>query len=254
MAAADPQSSTRPQPICAAVVLAGGQGSRVGAAVNKAFLPLAGAHVVSWSFRWARQVREINTFVLVTRAQDVEVATRVLATDLPGLGVEIVVGGTTRQGSEHAALDHLAARIQAGTIDVVALHDGARPLAGPALWRRAISAAAEFGGAVPVLATEPLARVQEGVLDAGLGRPDRPGHRLVRVQTPQVFRARLLLEAYERAREQGVDATDTAGTVQACSSMAIHVVDGSPLNLKVTYPHDLAVAEQLLARHASDLA
>ena len=73
------------------------------------------------------------------------------------------------------------------------------------------------------------------------------------MQTPQAFGAAALLAAYELARAHGIETTDTAGTVRACSVVDVRVVPGSPLNLKVTYPHDLAVAERLIALHRREL-
>ena len=236
----------------AAVVLAGGSGSRVGADVNKAYLPLAGAHVVSWSLRTACRLAGIGPVVLVVRPEDDTLARSVLAADLPDAAirrVEIVAGGATRQGSEHAALDALADRIAAGGLDVVALHDGARPLASTALWRTVIETATRRGGAVPGLPVEPVV----GVVDGVLAPPPAGAHLLVRMQTPQAFGAAALLAAYELARARGIETTDTAGTVRACSVVDVRVVPGSPLNLKVTYPHDLAVAERLICLHRAEL-
>jgi len=249
------------KPVAAAVVLAGGQGSRMGASVNKAYLPLAGAHVVSWSLRTVCRLAEVGPVVLVIRDDDAELAARVVAEvgELAGSGgvsrIELVAGGATRQGSEHAALDALAERILRGTVDVVALHDGARPLASPALWHSAIDAAARWGGAIPGIPVGPVVAVTGGVLARpptsarAAAAPAAAAADLVRVQTPQAFRAGPLLAAYEVARRGGVEATDTAGTVRACGDLDVRVVPGSPLNLKITYPHDLAVAERLMAAH-----
>src|SRR5919202_5418887 len=128
-----------------------GGGSGVGADVNKVYLPLAGRRVVSWSLLWAAQVEDVGTFVLVVRPEDAELAEDVLRREAPGLDVRMVVGGATRHESEDAALVHLAPAVEAGEIDVVALHDGARPLAGPALFRSVVATAQAVGGAVPAL-------------------------------------------------------------------------------------------------------
>ena len=134
------------------VVLAGGSGSRVGGNLNKVYLPLAGRRVISWSFTWASQVtagRALHPCGPAggRRTGRADAAPR-------GAGrppIELVIGGDTRHGSEQAALDQLAPRIESGEVDVVAIHDGARPLAGPALFRSVISTAAAVGGAVPAL-------------------------------------------------------------------------------------------------------
>ena len=231
----------------AAVILAGGSGSRVAAALNKVYLPLAGRRVVSWSFTWAREVPEIGTFVLVVRPEDAELAERTLRREASGLPVRLVVGGGTRHESEQAALDHLADPITAGAVEVVAVHDGARPLAGPSLWRSVVRTARAVGGAVPALPAV-------GVLTVGAdGHPVVPGAGpaagLARVQTPQAFRARELLKAYDDARSAGYQGTDTACTVERHSGLTVQAVAGARTNLKITYPHDLFLAERLLAEH-----
>ena len=231
----------------AVVVVAGGSGSRFGASVNKVYLPLAGRPVVSWSLRSAAQVPEVAGCVLVVRPEDVERAGEVLRREACGLDVRVVVGGATRHASEEAALAHLAPAVQDGEIDVIAVHDAARPLAGPSLFRSAITTAQAVGGAVPVLPAV-------GVLPVGPdGQPDRTGHsqgtvahRLARVQTPQAFRADDLLTAYSAAHAAGYQGTDTASSLEAYSDLVVRAVPGRGHNLKVTYPHDLAVAEHLL--------
>jgi 2-C-methyl-D-erythritol 4-phosphate cytidylyltransferase len=228
-------------PRAAVVVLAGGSGSRVGAGMNKVYLPLAGRPVVAWSLMSAAQVDDAVSLVLVVRPEDTALAEDVLRREAEGLDVRMVVGGRTRHGSEDSALAALAPQVEGGELDVIAVHDGARPLAGPSLFRSVIRVADDVGGAVPAL---PAA----GVLAVDEERP-REGRRLVRVQTPQAFRAKHLLTAYAEARLNGYEGTDTASSVEAYSTLVVRAIVGSALNLKVTYRRDLAVAEQLLAAY-----
>ena len=243
------------------VVLAGGSGSRVGAGINKVYLPLAGRRVISWSFVWARQVSLVRRFVLVVRPEDAELASATVATLGGGGGgggemswpaIDVVLGGATRHDSEQAALDHLAPAVSRGDLDVIALHDGARPLAGPGLVRSVVTTAAAVGGAVPAVPAEALLPVDAAgrpALDAaGPGVPDA-GRRLARVQTPQAFRAADLCAAYAAAARDGYRGTDTASSMEAYGRVDVRIVPGSRQNLKVTYPHDLALAERLLAAH-----
>jgi 2-C-methyl-D-erythritol 4-phosphate cytidylyltransferase len=225
-------------------VLAGGSGARVGAAVNKVYLPLAGRSVVAWSFTWSGQVAEIGRFVLVVRPEDADLAAATLRREAAGLRVDVVVGGRTRHESEEAALAHLTPAIRSGDVDVVAIHDGARPLAGPALWRSVVRTAAAVGGAVPALPALGVLRVDDdGHPVSGRGEAAR----LMRVQTPQAFRAADLLAAYAAARADGYQGTDTAGSAERYCDLVVRAVAGSRTNLKVTYPHDLVLAERLLA-------
>jgi 2-C-methyl-D-erythritol 4-phosphate cytidylyltransferase len=245
-------------PHTAFVVLAGGGGSRIGAQVdgvelNKVYLALAGRRVISWSFVWAAQVAEVSRFVLVVRRQDAELAAQTLSHDLPGLPVELVLGGASRHDSEDAALAYLAPQVADGELDVIAIQDGARPLSGPSLIRRVVGAAAGHGGALPVVPADGVLEWDGTPSVASPQPPALSGRRLVRVQTPQAFRARELLAAYAAAHEAGFQGTDTASSVEAFSSLAVQTVPGSPANLKITYPDDLRVAERLLAARAGRL-
>lgn len=232
---------TCPPGAAAFVVLAGGSGLRLGGPTNKAYLPLAGRPVVSWSLSWAADVPEVGPVVLVIRAEDAAPARAAVAASGAGERVEVVVGGETRTGSELAALDHLEDRIGSGDLQVVVLHDAARPLAGSRLLRTAIRTAAARGGAVPVIPVP-------GVWPARDGRvfPPRPGEELHGVQTPQAFRARPLLEAYAAVRGAGAELTDTAGALERFGDCPVVAIPGSADNLKVTYVQDLTRAEDLI--------
>ncbi|QRP44223.1 2-C-methyl-D-erythritol 4-phosphate cytidylyltransferase [Amycolatopsis sp. FDAARGOS 1241] len=224
----------------AGVVLASGAGTRVGAALNKVYLPVAGRRVVAWSLAAFAAVADLGVLVLVIRPEDTALAGEVLAAH-PGK-VEVVTGGATRQASELNALRHLAPRIEAGAVDAVLIHDAARPLVTPALITEVLAQTREHGGAVPGLAADDVVSLAaDGSVAARL-----PG--AIRVQTPQGFRARPLLAAYEQAAAEGFLGTDTASCMERFSGLPVHWVPGGVENLKITYPHDLAVAERLLAR------
>ncbi|MFI5609711.1 2-C-methyl-D-erythritol 4-phosphate cytidylyltransferase [Amycolatopsis sp. NPDC051903] len=224
----------------AGVVLASGAGTRVGAALNKVYLPVAGRRVVAWSLAAFAAVAGLGVLVLVIRPEDEALAGEVLAAH-PGK-IEVVTGGATRQASELNALRHLAPRIEAGTVDAVLIHDAARPLVTPALIADVLAQTREHGGAVPGLAADDVVSMAaDGSVAARL-----PG--AIRVQTPQGFRAQPLLAAYEQAAAEGFLGTDTASCMERFSGLPVRWVPGGVENMKITYPHDLAVAERLLAR------
>lgn len=234
-----------PAPTAAVVVLAAGSGTRVGAGVNKILLPLRGRPVLAWSVLTALELSGVDPVVVVHRpGERADVGTALL----PVIGereVLLVEGGATRQDSEQAALAALAPRVAAGSVDVVAIHDGARPLASAALFEATIAIAREHGGAVP---THELA----GLLprDAALvPAPGGPGTRLVGVSTPQAFRATPLLAAYAAAAAAGFDGTDTAAAFAefAPAGHEVRSVAAHPGNVKVTFAEDLQVAERLLS-------
>lgn len=223
----------------AGVVLASGAGTRVGAKLNKVYLPVAGKRVVAWSLDAFARVPGIDVLVLVIRPQDTGLAREVLAAH-PG-EVELVHGGATRQGSELNALRHLTSRIESGEIDAVLLHDAARPLVTPELIADVLAGTRRYGGAVPGVAADDIVRVDGDTVSGAL-----PG--AIRVQTPQGFRAAPLLEAYETAEREGFVGTDTSSCMERFSALPVRWVPGSAENLKITYPHDLVVAEQVIGR------
>jgi 2-C-methyl-D-erythritol 4-phosphate cytidylyltransferase len=226
----------------AGVVLAAGAGVRVGHSRNKVFLPLAGRRILTWSLELLRRVRGIGRLVLVVRPDDFQLAEEVLDRELPGVRVDLVIGGATRHESEYRALLHLAEDIRAGTIDIVLVHDAARPLTPAGVVEEVLTAAVRTGAAVPGL---PLEGVVE--LDAA-GDPCRAGYEaLVSVQTPQAFRGAPLLAAHDAAARDGFTGTDTAECVERYGQLPVQIVPGDPRNLKVTYADDLFVAERLLA-------
>jgi 2-C-methyl-D-erythritol 4-phosphate cytidylyltransferase len=229
------------------VVLASGAGTRVGASLNKVYLPLAGRRLVAWSLGAFSVVPGIGTLVLVIRPQDAELAAEVLDGREGDVAVEVVPGGDTRQASELNALRHLSARIADGRIDTVLLHDGARPLVSAELVAAVLAAAREHGGAVPGLVADDIVEVTGD--GRRLSAPGPAG--AVRVQTPQAFRAAPLLAAYEQAAREGFLGTDTASCMERFSSLPVHWVPGSEENFKITYPHDLVVAERLAAARGS---
>lgn len=223
------------------VVLAAGLGTRVGADGNKAYLPLSGRSMLIWSLDTLSRLRDVARTVLVYRRGEFELARDSVQRELPGAQVEMVEGGDTRHASESNALRYLAADIESGAVDVVAIHDAARPLAGPEMFRTAISVAREFGGALPALPIDGLAQVGASGLQSVSGRGP-----LVRVQTPQAFRARDLLQAYRSADHDGFEGTDTSSCVERYTALQVRTFPGSAANLKVTYARDVAVAQHLL--------
>lgn len=220
----------------AVVILAAGSGTRVGAEVNKVLLPLHDTTVLGMSLRAGMRARDVHRIVVVHRAGEAEAVAEAVLPVLGAHEVVLVEGGATRHASEWQALQVLAPLIEAGEIDVVAIHDGARPLASPELFDLTIAVAGQVGGAIP-------AAPVHGLVTQGSFSP-RPG--LVAVQTPQSFRAEALIEAYRAAQAAGFDGTDTAATLARFGGLTIAAVPTSPLNIKVTFAEDLEVVRALV--------
>jgi len=206
-----------------AIVVAAGAGRRFGG--SKQYELIHGRTVLDWSLSAAR--RACDGVVAVVPEGDADRG--ISASPEPDA---VVAGGQTRSASVRAGL----VAVPDGAA-VIVVHDAARPLAGPALWEAAI-AAVEAGAdaavcAVPV--TDTIKRVDGALVIETI---DRAG--LVEVQTPQAFRAGALRVAHAAAGE----ASDDAALVERCGGRVV-TVPGSPHNLKVTHPHDLAVAAAL---------
>ncbi|MBU2075083.1 MAG: 2-C-methyl-D-erythritol 4-phosphate cytidylyltransferase, partial [Actinobacteria bacterium] len=126
-----------PRPGVTVVVLGAGAGNRVGAGVNKVLLPLAGRPLLAWSLTHALAIAGVDRVVVVTAPAEQDEVASALSAYLPADGgpeVALVPGGSSRHGSEWAALRAVAGHVEAGRTDVVVVHDGARPLAAPALF------------------------------------------------------------------------------------------------------------------------
>jgi 2-C-methyl-D-erythritol 4-phosphate cytidylyltransferase len=229
----------RAGPSIATVVLAGGSGTRLGlpAGANKVFLPLGGRPLLAWSLRALYDAVGAGPSVLVARAGD-EQECRHAAESAGVPPPRVVVGGATRTASEAAGIEALAPEIEAGEVDVVLVHDGARPFPDAALVDRVTRAAWDHGAAVPgTTVADGLVRRGDGLLQPV------PSASIRAVQTPQGFGAGVLLEAVRRAGTAGADAADTASLVAAFGGPTAVLVAGSTTNLKVTRPEDVAVAE-----------
>ena len=221
----------------ALLLLAAGRGTRFGGDVPKVYLPLAGMPVLLRAAARLREVvpRDQGRLVVVVAADD---RARHLAPLLPALAALealVVDGGATRQASMQRGLD------AAPDCELVLVHDAARPLLPVAAARDCLARAAAVGAAllaVPV--TDTLKRVTgDRMVAATLDRSD-----VWRAQTPQAIRRDLLQRALARGGT-GRDATDDVGLIEAAGA-AVAVVEGSPVNLKITRPDDLALAEALL--------
>ncbi|MDQ6642686.1 MAG: 2-C-methyl-D-erythritol 4-phosphate cytidylyltransferase [Actinomycetota bacterium] len=239
-----PDALRRP-PRAALVMLAAGEGRRSGHHTNKVLLPLAGRQVFTWSIRWARVLPYVSRTMLVIREEDRESVLATVAREVDPPDIEIVVGGNSRHASEWQALQALHPAITSGEVDVVVIHDAARPLASTELFATVIATAAAHGGAIPVREQANLT-----ALDGSLA----PAERVVVVQTPQAFLAGPLLEAYRKAAEDSFIGTDTASCIERYTDLPVHCVPGDARNVKITFPDDLFLAERLLANAGFDLS
>lgn len=219
------------------IIVAGGSGTRFGAQLPKQFLELGGMPILMRTIEAFGENRDGSFDVIVTLPADQMDLWRTLC-ERHGFAVphRVVAGGETRWHSVKNALDSIG---DIADVDVIAVHDGVRPLATAELIHRVLEAARRDGAAIPAVPLNDSVRQLDG--DGVSHALDRASLRAV--QTPQAFDARLLIEAYRQPFAPTF--TDDASVVERYGH-PVTLVDGDPQNLKITRPMDLALAEYLL--------
>ncbi len=215
------------------IIVAGGVGSRMGAEVPKQFLEIRERTILEHTLRaFLGRASE----VVVVLPCDQHERWRDICAERGLVGThKVCSGGATRFESVKCGLAVL------GQCDLVAIHDGVRPLVSREMIDRGVSVAAETGTAVPVVEAVDSFRV---FTDRGFEVIDRS--RLRAVQTPQIFRADLLRKAYQT--EPKARFTDDATVVEEQLGITLGYYEGERRNLKITTPDDLKIAETLLTK------
>jgi len=222
-----------------AIIVAAGQGVRMGAGRPKAYLELEGRTLLERSLSPFLSHPRVERVVAATPDPD---ETRRILGGAAGRAV-LVRGGATRQESVLCALR----AAPSGAEEVILVHDAARPLVSRELIDAVLVAAERDGAAVPGLVPPDTVKQADGTggIAATLDRD-----RLRLAQTPQGFRGDLLREAYARAERDGFQGTDDASVVER-TGRKVTLVEGSPRNIKITTAVDLALAQAILAREDS---
>ena len=220
--------------LCSAVVVAAGSSTRMG--TNKLMLTLGGIPVIVRTLKAVEAAPSVDEIILVTR-EDMMVPLSQLCQEFALTKVtKVIRGGKTR--TESVRLGTLEA---SGDAQVIAIHDGARPLVTTEVIENAIAQALESGAAAPAVPVKDTIKVaQKGVVES---TPDRAS--LFAVQTPQVFEASLIRAALQKALDDGAKLTDDCSAVERLG-MKVVLTEGNVRNLKLTTPEDILTAEALL--------
>lgn len=214
------------------IIVAGGSGTRMGAALPKQFLLLDGQPVLARTINRFAEALPDAAIVVVLPAAHLDFWND-FAARFTVARHTTVAGGAERSDSVRNGLAALPEEVR-----IIAVQDGVRPLVSPELIRRAAACAERHGTAIPVIApVDSLRRITE----TGSAPADRSQLRIV--QTPQVFDAALLRRAYAAA--EGMRFTDDAQVVEHLG-VAITLCEGERANIKITAPEDLIVAEAIL--------
>ena len=228
-----------------AILPAAGLGTRMGADAPKQFRLLDGLPVVIFTLRRLAACSSISEFLIATRADEVDALAARVAEERLGRPVRVVRGGDTRQQSVANALAETPA-----DAELVLVHDAVRPMVTREQVERVIAEArARRAAILGIPAMDTVKEVKRTSLpgDVALITATIPRERIVLAQTPQVFHATLLLEAFARAAAEGASGSDEAGLVERLGH-DVYVVLGSERNLKITRPGDLDLAEFYLAQ------
>jgi 2-C-methyl-D-erythritol 4-phosphate cytidylyltransferase len=221
----------------AVIVAAAGRGERLGAAVPKAMQLLAGEPLVVHAVRSVAAAQHISYVIVAAPPDDVASVRDQLAALVSAPTISVVLGGATRQQSVAAALD-----VVPPDVDVVLVHDAARPLAPTSLVDTVATAVrAGHDAVVPGIPLTDTVK-QVDARGAVVATPNRATLRAI--QTPQGFRRKVLARAHAAAT--GGDVTDDATLVERLGD-TVYVISGAPEAFKITRPLDLVLAEALLA-------
>ena len=220
-------------PTVAAILVAAGDGRRLGAAVPKAFCEIRGHTLLEYALRPFAAHPAVRDLVVVAPVGQLEASAR-----MAGDAVTVVPGGATRQRSVSAGLAALAA-----DVETVLVHDVARPFVPAEVIDRVLAALA--AGADAVIPARPVTDTIKRVAAGGVVAETLDRSALWAVQTPQGFGRKVLVAAHDAAPDG--DVTDDAGLVEARGGTVV-VVDGADEAFKITRPWDLVLAEAVAAR------
>lgn len=217
-----------------AVIVAGGSSSRMNG-VDKQFCVIDGVSVIERAVRAFASCGRVCEIVVVAREESIGAMTFLF--DKYDLPVKAVPGGKTRFLSAVNGFSALSEKAE-----LVAVHDGARPLVTEEIIEAAIRGAEEFGAAIAAVKSKDTVKITEDGFV--LQTPER--ERCFLAQTPQVFRREIYAKALSAAEKSGkTDFTDDAQMAEACG-VKIRVAEGSYSNIKITTQSDLMLAEELI--------
>lgn len=220
-----------------AVIVSAGNSTRMGG-INKQFLELDGAPVIVNTITAFQNSHLVDEIVIVTRECDIDKIKNLVCKYNFTKVSAVVCGGETRQLSVYNGVVQTSTNTQ-----VVAIHDGARPLVSDRVITETIKTAGECGAAATGVKVKDTVKVvddNDNIIDT----PDRAYMRFI--QTPQVFNKKLYLDAVKTV-ENSKDFTDDCMLIEAYGK-TVKFVDGDYENIKITTPEDIELAESYLKR------
>ena len=231
------------------ILPAAGLGTRMAGTQPKQFLSLNGLPILIHSLRAFAAVKRVTAIYVAVRKTEIERVQAQIAEYAAEYGfagrVQVVEGGENRQES----VSHALAALPAAPDDIVLVHDAVRPLIDAATIDRTIDAVIEHGAAIVGLPAVDTIKQVERTAHGAIITSTIPREFVVLAQTPQGFRYGLLQRAFAEATADGFVGTDEASVVERAGH-PVAVVHGSQVNLKITQPGDLELAEFYLRQRA----
>jgi 2-C-methyl-D-erythritol 4-phosphate cytidylyltransferase len=217
-----------------AIILAGGQGLRMGESSPKQFLPLAGRPVILWSLELFGMMSEIDGVIPVIPAAQGPMFDEILSMVGTRKVVKIVHGGLTRHESSYNAVRSM----DFGQDDILLIHDAARPFVTQDIVRNCLGAAVKFGAAgVYVKAVDTISELREKFV---IRIPERS--QLFITQTPQAFKYRIIRESHDAARNKGASMATDDVQLAIDAGFSVKAVEGDHSNIKITTQLDYEIA------------
>lgn len=219
-----------------AVIVAAGKGERINRFKKKQFLSLCAKPLLYWTLEMFQKIRKIKEIVLVLPKEDIPEYKKSIEKEFSKVK-KIIAGGETRQESVFNGLKNTEE-----IFPLVAIHDGVRPLVSTNLIERTLRIAKKHGTAVTAL---PVKETLKMVSPGNLVKTTLPREKIWAIQTPQVFRREIILQAHQKARKDKFTGTDDAQLVERLG-LPVKLVPGEYTNIKITTPEDLLFAQTIL--------
>ncbi len=221
----------------AALIMAAGRGDRFEGGAPKQLALVGGRPMVAWSIERFAHCPDIHEIYLVIPPDQADAWRATMAEPSGEHVTDIIEGGDRRQDSVRNGVEALSDRVTH-----VLVHDAARPCLSASLLDRIVGALSVHDAVVPAVPlVDTLVVETAGKIDAIVDRADIAG-----VQTPQAFERQLVLRAHRKANADGLEMGDDGSLVLALGE-TVHTIPGERTNIKVTYPEDIAIAEEILS-------
>jgi 2-C-methyl-D-erythritol 4-phosphate cytidylyltransferase len=226
------------------IIAAAGSSNRMGAGINKQFLPVKSKPVLCYSVDMLEKCPWVKEIIIVMQSSEITKCCEILARHGHYHKIKgVIPGGSTRQESVWEGIK------QTGEdAEYIAIHDGARPFFQRDLLERLLQAAKKWGAAIPGLPIRDTLTTVDS--DFWTGKTlDRSV--IWAVQTPQVFKGAALKTAYKQARRDNIEATDDAALFAKYAGK-VKLLPGDPYNIKITTPADLQLADFIAGHYAKN--